>query len=217
MALLISALLVVVHVITAAVVVRPGLPLWQALLLSRSVRHRIAVGGQWGPLVLEEPWRLCTTVLLHVDALHLTLNVLALLGLGQLLEPRIGGVRMASWAALGGFAGALASHLVGIRQSDGASGAAFALLGAALVVGYKHRPTLSADDRFLWGPGLGAFLGLNLVLSVIVPSINAVAHVGGLLAGFVLAALPERPLVDMLEALALGVFLGACAYGWTLG
>jgi rhomboid protease GluP len=204
-------------VVSAAVVVRPGLSLWKALLWTRSTRHRIAVGGQWGPLVDEEPWRLCTTVLLHVDALHLTLNVLALLGLGQLLEPRIGGLRMASWAALGGLAGSLASHLVGIRQSDGASGAAFALLGAALVVGWRRRATLSADDRLLWGPGLGAFLVLNLILSVIVPSINAVAHVGGLLAGFVLAALPEHPLLDMLEALALGLFLGACAYGWTLG
>jgi rhomboid protease GluP len=206
-----------VHVVSALVVVRPGLPLWQALLMSRSVRHRITVGGQWGPLVLEEPWRLCTTVLLHVDALHLLLNALALLGLGQLLEPRIGGVRMAAWAALGGFAGALASHLVGIRQSDGASGAAFALLGAAIVLGWRRRSSLSAEDRFLLGPVLGAFLVLNLIASVVLPSINAVAHVGGLLAGVALAALPEHPLLDKGLALLLGVFVGACAYGWTLG
>lgn len=213
----ISALLVVVHAATAVAVARPGLPLWRALLMPRSVHHRVAVGGQWAPRIDEDPWRLCTTVLLHVDALHLALNVLAIFALGQMIEHRIGALRLSAWAAVGGFAGAAASHLVGIRQSDGASGAAFALLGAAILVGIRQRDTLPAEERFLLGPVLGVFLLLNLLLSVMVPSINAVAHVGGLMTGVLLASLPDHRLVRAAEALLLGMFLGACLFGWTLG
>lgn len=205
------------HIVSALIVVRPGLPWWRVLLFPRSVHHRIAVGGQFAPRIEAEPWRLCTTVLLHVDALHLLLNAIAIVALGQLLEHRVGSLRFTAWAAIGGVIGAVSSHLAGIRQSDGASGAAFALLGAAIIVGIRSRRSMSSDDRFLFGPVLGVFLLLNLLLSVLVPSINAVAHVGGLAAGVLLASLPEHVLVRRTEALLLGVFLGACAFGWTLG
>lgn len=212
-----GALLVGIHVVTAAVAAGPALPLWRAVLLSRSVPHRIAVGSQYAPLVHDDPWRLCTCVLLHVDALHLFLNVTALLALGRLLEPRIGGVRWLAWLAIGGVAGSLASHAVGVRQTDGASGAAFALLGAALVLGWRWRPTLSEDDRLLYGPVLGGFLLLNLLTSFVIPSINPAAHVGGLVSGLLLGALPDRPWIRAIEATALGSFVGACVFGWTLG
>ncbi|MEQ1507914.1 MAG: rhomboid family intramembrane serine protease, partial [Myxococcota bacterium] len=80
---------------------------------SRSVAHRIAVGGQYRPLVGVDPWRLCTTVLLHVDLVHLGLNVAAVWSLGALLEPRIGGLRVVAWTALAGVAVAAASQLAG--------------------------------------------------------------------------------------------------------
>jgi rhomboid protease GluP len=209
--------LVAVHVVTALVVVRPGLPPWRVLLLPRSVAHRIAVGSQYAPLVEADPWRLCTSVLLHVDALHLFLNVTALLALGRLLEPRIGGIRWLAWLAIGGVGGSVTSLLVGVRQTDGASGAAFALLGAALVLGLRWRPTLSEDDKRLYGPVLGGFLLLNLVSSFVVPSINAAAHLGGLFTGLVLGGLPEHRAIRPFEAFALGLFVGACVFGWTIG
>ena len=62
---------------------------------------------------------------------------------------------------------------------------------------------------------LGAFLVLNLVLSFVVPSIDPVAHVGGLLIGVVLPFVPEG--ARGVEAVFLGAFAGICAYGWILG
>lgn len=202
----------VIHVVTGLVVVRPGLPWWRALLWTRSVHHRVMVGGQWAPKIDEEPWRLCTTVLLHVDALHLLLNASALFALGQMLEHRVGRLRFTAWAAIGGFVGALCTHLVGIRQSDGASGAAFALLGAGLTLGLRTRRTLSPDDRFLLGPMLAGFLVLNLVLSMFMPSINMVAHLGGLATGLLLGALPDHIVIRSVEAVLLGLFIGACSF-----
>lgn len=212
-----AAVLVVVHVATAIAVARPGLPLWGALLLPRSLQHRVLAGGQYAPLVGSEPWRLCTSVLLHADALHLTLNAAALIALGQILEPRVGGVRWLAWLTGGGVAGALLSHAVGVRLSDGASGGAFALMGAALVLGWRWRPSLSEDDRWLFGPLLGGFLVLNLVVTALVPQINAAAHLGGLLAGALFALVADLPGARQVEAIGLGLFAGACAFGWTLG
>jgi membrane associated rhomboid family serine protease len=212
-----AVVLVAVHVATALAVARPGLPLWRAALMPRSLPHRVEVGGQYAALVPTEPWRLCTTVLLHVDALHLALNVAALLALGPILEVRVGTVRWVAWLVVGGVVGAAVSHLAGVRLSDGASGGAFALVGAALVIGWRGRASLSDDDRFLLGPVLGGFLALNLVLTLVLPQVNAAAHLGGLGAGIVLGAAAELPGMRVLEGIALAGFVAVCVYGWALG
>jgi rhomboid protease GluP len=212
-----AAVLVAVHLATAWVVAQPGLPLWRAALLPRSLPHRVEVGGQYAALVPSEPWRLCTTVLLHVDALHLALNLAALLALGPILEVRVGAVRWLAWLVVGGVAGSGASHLAGVRLSDGASGGAFALIGAAIVLGLRQRASLSPEDRFLLGPVLGGFLGLNLVLTLVLPQVNAAAHLGGLGAGLALGAMADLPGMRVLEGGALAGFVGVCAYGWAIG
>ncbi|MEZ4237195.1 MAG: rhomboid family intramembrane serine protease [Myxococcota bacterium] len=210
---LLSAVLVAVHLASARAA-DPSLPLWRAVLLPRGLAHRIGAGGQYAPLVPEAPWRLCTTVLLHVDALHLALNVAALLALGSLAEARLGSRRWLAVFAVGGVAGAVVSHLVGVRLSDGASGGAFALVGAALVIGRKQRHALSPEERTVLGPVLAAFLALNLLLGLALPQINSAAHLGGLGAGLVLGALPELPAA---EALVLAAFAAVCAWGWLVG
>ena len=212
-----SAVLVGVHLATAAVLAQTGLPFWRAALMPRSLPHRVLVGGQYAVFVPEDPWRLCTTVLLHVDALHLLLNVGAVLALGPILEPRVGTVRWLAWLALGGVAGAVVSQLAGVRLSDGASGGAFALMGAALVVGWRARPTLSDDDRFLFGPVLAGVVVINLALTVVMPQINAAAHVGGLVAGAAFAAVADLPGARVVEAVCLAGFVAVCAWGWAAG
>lgn len=207
------------HVVTGLAVAGPGLPWWSAVFLGRSVHHRIAVGGQYAPLVAGAPWRLCTSVVLHVDALHLAMNASAVVALGQLLEPRIGGLRFAAWLFGSGFVAAVASHLFGVVSTDGASGGAFGLLGAAVVLGWRWRPRLSDEDRFVFGPLLLGFLAVNLALTALVPAINAVAHVAGLVAGLAVGAVAERgAAVDrglrVAEAMVVGGFLGACAFGF---
>jgi rhomboid protease GluP len=205
---------VVAHVVTAFV---GDVPVWRGLLLSRSLQHRVAAGGNYAPLIAHDPWRLATCTLLHADGLHLALNAVALYVLGILLEPIVGPVRLLSWFAAGGVAGSTLSHLVGVRQSDGASGGAFALLAALVVGSWRWRDRLPAEDRWLFGPVLGVFLALNLALSFVVPFIDPVAHVGGLLIGLVLPFVPDGAFARGVEAVFLGAFAGICAYGWILG
>lgn len=201
--------LLVVHVASGLVYARArGLSPALAITGARSPRFRVAVGGQLRSLVDDgEVWRLATSVLLHVDGLHCLVNALSVLALGRLLEPRVGGWRLLGTFLVGGTGASLASHLAGAAQSDGASGGAFALLGAALVVGRRARAALDEDARFLYGPLLWGFLMVNLVFSVLWPGIDLVAHLSGLLIGALLARLarPGRR-TDAIAALLVMIY-----------
>lgn len=219
------AVIVLVHLGTALAwwsTGHGGLP--EALFLQRDLGFRVWAGGQYRPLVASgEGWRLLTSVLLHADALHLLVNVVAVGALGRVIEPWVGGRRMLVWFLAGGAAGSLASQLMQVSRSDGASGGAFALLGAALVLGWRVRDRLDPQERRLMGPVLGAFLLLNLVLSFALPFIDAAGHLGGLVAGLVFAALPAvdgpvpwraRGPGAWAETGGLVLFAAVCVWGW---
>ena len=99
-------------------------------------------------------------------------------------------------------------------QSDGASGGAFALLAVAVVVGFRWRRRLQVDDARLLGPVFAVVLVLNLVLSFAIPAVDAAAHLGGLVAGLLVAWVPAGWWFERVDAWVVGSFLGACAYGW---
>ena len=191
---------------------------WDGLIFERDTRFRVSVGGQHAGLVQAgEPWRLWTSVLLHVDLLHLVMNSLALLSLGRLLEPWIGSARWMSWFILGGLSGSLASHYSGVIQSDGASGGAFALLGAVAVIGLRVRSRLDPREATLMGPVIWGFLVLNLALPIALPFIDGVGHIGGLVAGLFLGAfigLNDSPALRHFDVALVFAFVVACLFGW---
>jgi rhomboid protease GluP len=211
--------LIGVHVATATREWSLGMAsLTDGLLFTRDLRFRVSVGGQLlEPVVNGETWRLWTSVLLHADAIHLVVNAIALLALGRMLEPWLGARRLLAWFSFGGFSGSVASYLGEVPQSDGASGGAFALLGAAAVFGWLDRARLEPDDRRLLGPVMWGFLALNLVLSVALPFIDALAHFGGLAAGVLLALAIRRQRhwsIAGIEVCWLLSFAIVCAIGW---
>ncbi len=178
-------LLVAVHAATgiAAAARSPRVGWVAALVRERPPWLRVAAGGLDGARVADgEVWRLATAVLVHGDGLHLLVNVLALLALGRLLEPRVGTLRWLAWFAAGGLAGSAAAYLAG-AASNGASGGVFALLGAGVVLGWRWRAALPDVDRRMFGPILWAALAVGVVSSWVVPAIDPYAHVGGLAAG----------------------------------
>ena len=166
---------------------------FDALVMDRSVRMRVAVGGQLDLSVNQgEVWRLVTSTLLHGDLLHLIVNCVAIAALGRLLEPLYGGVRMWACFSVGAVLASCGSHLVGVIQSDGSSGGAFALLAMASVLGFRWRHRLDAEDRRILGPILWGFVVLNLVLSIALPFVDGVGHLVGFAVGIVLGWLPVR-------------------------
>lgn len=212
------ALLVIAHLATGCWQWWVGYDdLVDALFMGRSTRMRVAVGGQFGPLVAEgQVWRLWTSVLLHGDALHLLVNAVAIGTLGRVLEPWVGSLRLVSWFALGGIAGAVVTQLSGLLQSDGASGGAFALLGALVVVAWLRRDDLDATDRRMLGPVLWGFVVLNLALSFALPFVNAAGHVGGLGAGLLVGAAWRGPRGWGTGLHALWLLISAGMVGWAV-
>ena len=109
--------------------------------------------------------------------------MVAIVALGRILEPWIGWKHLLFWFLLGGFFASSSSQVFGVLQSDGASGGAYALLGAAAIIALKSHSHIRQQDRLLLGPLLWMLLGLNLVVSSFIPVVDMVGHVGGLSVG----------------------------------
>ena len=95
--------------------------LFDALVMDRSTRMRVAVGGQLDLNINQgEVFRLATSTVLHGDLLHLVVNSLAIVGLGRIVEPLFGGYRLFLAFSVGAVFASLMSHFAGVLQSDGA-------------------------------------------------------------------------------------------------
>lgn len=213
------SVLVGVHMVTGVVyAIVEDVSVVNALLFDRGMWMRMEVGGQHRiPLRTGEYWRLFTSVLLHGDALHLLINAASLYALGRLLEPVLGAARWLAWFAIGGFIASFLGWQVGVIQSDGASGGAFALLAAGVWLGVAHRDRWAPEDRRLMGPVLAIFLVLNFVLGWLIPGIDALAHTFGLLTGLGLAAVDPAKRSAIPYTVTVVICLAACVYGWTFG
>lgn len=181
-ALALSAVLCAVHATTGlwALSTRRVPDAWAALVAERPAELRVLLGDRDSARVAAgEVWRLLTGPLVHASGVHLLVNVVALLALGHLLEPRLGARRWLTVFVLGAVGGGLVSQLSGVVRTDGASGGAYALLGATIAWG-RWGAGLDADERLRWVRGLGGFAALNVLWSLVDPRLDAAAHVGGL-------------------------------------
>lgn len=160
-------------------------------------RDLVAWGANFGPATLSgEPWRLLANAFLHFGALHLAMNMVALWDAGRLTERIFGQARLATiylGAAVCGSATSLLVHPQVV--SAGASGAVFGVYGA--IAGFLLRerraipaPVLSRLKRVAL-----PFIAYNLLFGLVMPGVDAAAHVGGVVAGTLAGAFLSRPLV----------------------
>jgi rhomboid protease GluP len=138
-----------------------------------------------GLIVAGEYWRLFTPIFLHVGLWHVGLNSYFLYVFGPQMERHYGYIRFLLIYLLSGIAGAVASFALTPSPSIGASGALFGLLGAMLPFLYRNRNILSDTRSRIMS--ILQVIGINLVLGLLVGSIDNWGHVGGLLGGAALA------------------------------
>jgi membrane associated rhomboid family serine protease len=140
--------------------------------------------GAMVPLLVAqgEWWRLLTAMFLHVSTVHLLLNSLALYMFGALVESSLGRARFVAVYLITGFVGSATSYAFGnpVIAAAGASGAIFGLLGAWLAFNLRRRSLSLARSNV---QGALLLIGINLVFGFVVPGIDWLAHVGGLVAG----------------------------------
>jgi membrane associated rhomboid family serine protease len=142
-------------------------------------------GDDTGPaigLAAGEYWRLFTATFLHFGALHLGLNTVLLWELGQYLERLLGPSRFLALYLTSGIAGGVAEYVSQPPGSItvGASGAAFGVVAALVVINYRLGVTA--------GSGLLAVLiVINLPTAFFVPHISLAGYLGGLATGGLVA------------------------------
>lgn len=128
-------------------------------------------------------YRLWSSMFLHASLTHILGNMSSLIFVGNILEDLIGHVRYLLVYILSGVGSAYLSLLFlnPNTVSVGASGAVFGIIGCLLIV------TMFCYSN--WKNGVVSALLytilINLGISIIDPSINLYAHLGGLITGIV--------------------------------
>lgn len=152
-------------------------------------------GAVYEPFVVQghEFYRLFTSMFLHFGIDHLLNNMVLLGALGWNLEMEIGKVRFLAVYLVSGIGGNIFSLYYGVRTQEyaasaGASGAVFGLMGALLYVVIANRGRLGR----LSGRGMMFMVALSLYFGITSSGVDNLAHIGGLVCGFVLAFILYR-------------------------
>lgn len=152
-------------------------------------------GAMYEPYIIEghEYYRIFTCLFLHFGITHLLNNMVVLGALGWNLELEIGKVRFVIIYFASGIIGNIVSLFYDLTLeqpavSAGASGAIFGLMGALLYVVIANRGRLGR----LSGRGMLVMVILSLYFGLTSTGVDNLAHIGGLVSGFLLAVLLYR-------------------------
>ncbi len=152
-------------------------------------------GAMFVPYVTEykEYYRIFTSMFLHFGSGHLMNNMIMLAAAGVPLEKEVGRVKFLAIYFISGTGGALLSMWADICTGEyavaaGASGAIFGLIGAMLYIAIRNHGTIGDIS----GRGLVLMTAISLYFGYVSGGVDNTAHVGGLLAGALLAVLLYR-------------------------
>lgn len=158
-----------------------------------------------------EYWRLISCTFLHGDILHLAMNCMVLLDLGRFCEPRLSKSKFFSIYILSAIGGSIASYtwgrgggldllqdhsfvdwssiMLGIKEATGSGSVAFenhlsvgcstalaGLIGMMLVYSIKERHAALRAMLVRW-------ILFIVVITLVLPSVDHAAHIGGLVVG----------------------------------
>ncbi|MBD5544132.1 MAG: rhomboid family intramembrane serine protease [Lachnospiraceae bacterium] len=139
---------------------------------------------------MKQWYRLFTSMFLHAGIDHLVSNMLILFFLGNIVERLLGHVKYFFLYLLAGLGGNLLSLWFSYKIGDyteslGASGAVFGVVGALLwlLMRNKGRLETMSIPKILFLIGYSAYYGLRST------NVDNMAHLGGLVTGFILCML----------------------------
>jgi membrane associated rhomboid family serine protease len=126
-------------------------------------------------------WEFITAGFLHFGPIHILMNMVALWIIGRDFERVMGPLRFTVIYFVALFGGSVSVFLFSNPDTPeaGASGAVYGLMGGLLVLVY----------RLKLNPGqVIGMIVINLAISVAIPGISLLGHIGGLISGIVLTA-----------------------------
>ncbi len=181
----------VVHYLAVIVLtVILGGTLLEAISPGKAFRESLyALGALFGRSVLVdgEWYRLATATFAHYGILHLVFNTMALGAVGPETEKNLGRARF----LLAYFGGGLLANVATLAVNGealfqvGASGAICALMGSLFTVARLRGGFYGEIVRRI----VGRWIVMTLIFGFLVPGIDNVAHVGGMVAGAVITRL----------------------------
>ena len=149
-------------------------------------------GAVYVPYVVEykEYYRLFTSMFLHFDITHLMNNMVTLGVVGLNVEPILGKARLLIVYFFSGLCGNVLSMVFEMWTGDyaisaGASGAIFGLTAALLALVILNKGKLGSITK----QGMIFMIGVNIYLGLVSEGVDNLAHIGGLLGGFILTLL----------------------------
>lgn len=149
-------------------------------------------GAMYVPRIMEdeEYYRLFSSMFLHFGFEHLMNNMVTLVLLGWNLEIEIGKFKFLVIYILSGLGGNFLSAWYELWTADysisaGASGAIFGVIGALLYVAMRNRGRIGDIS----GRGIVFMIILSLYYGFTSSGVDNLAHIGGLITGFVLGIL----------------------------
>lgn len=159
-----------------------NLPTDTLFIWGGNVAHEMLHQGAW--------WRLVASTFLHSGLAHIAMNMLALSILGPLAERLFGPRPFLVLYLVAGIAGSALSvcYAAQTMVSVGASGAIFGVAGALATTLFRHRrllPPLSSQNK----GGVLLYLLYSLAQGLGQSGVDNAAHVGGVVAGCLMAML----------------------------
>lgn len=147
-------------------------------------------------LYAHQYWRLLTALFLHYGALHLIVNMFALLLLGPPLERQIGSFYFGICYVLSGLGSSLTVLLLAKWRPGfavelvGASGCVMGVVGVWGGFLLRNRHTFLANQRLR---SIIMIVALQIIFDLVTPRVSMSAHLGGLITGLILGlALPAE-------------------------
>lgn len=194
--------------VTRTIMIVTGVVFLAQLLPSLDLVHRLSFVPA---LVLDQPWRVLSVALVHEQPspVHLLANMIGLFFFGSFVERALGHWRFLIVYLLGTIGGSAMVLVLAkpfsqewVTNNIGASGAVFAIIGVVLV------PTRRLDRNIT---GIVLFVVLNFGYGFLVAGVSWQAHLGGLIAGFVLGCgallVPKKQSTLVFSLVAVGLLL----------
>ncbi len=143
--------------------------------------------GYNAALANGEYWRLITPIFLHIGFGHLFFNSISLILFAPALEKMLGRTKFLFIYIGSGVIANIATYLIEPLQYShiGASGAIFGLFGVYLFIVYFRKGLIDQANTQI----IISILVIGLIMTFFNSNINVVAHIFGMIGGFLLAPL----------------------------
>ena len=160
--------------------------------MTEDAQFMLEHGAMYVPYMIEgeEYYRLFTSMFMHFGFEHLMNNMIMLGTIGWNLEYEIGKIKFMIIYFGSGLIGNILSGMGDMMTGEyavsaGASGAVFGIVGALLYVAIRNRGQIGTVS----GRGLVLMIVLSLYYGFTSSGVDNLAHIGGVVSGFILGVL----------------------------